>query len=79
LGHIAGKEEIKMNLEKIKAVMKYTRPITARKIKQFLGLTCYYRKFIEGYSKIAFPLLEILREKKTFSWGKELRGGIRNT
>jgi hypothetical protein len=67
LGHIAGNREIKMNPEKIKAVMKYPRPTTVRKIKQFLDLTSYYRKFIEGYSKIAFPLLEILRGKKTFS------------
>jgi hypothetical protein len=51
--------------------MEYPKPTTARKIKQFLGLTSYYRKFIEGYSKIAFPLLEILRGKKTFSRRKE--------
>jgi hypothetical protein len=71
LGHIAGNKEIKMNTEKIKEVMEYPRVTTARKIKQFLGFTSYYRKFIEGYSKIAFPLLEILRGEKTFSWGKE--------
>jgi hypothetical protein len=67
LGYIAGNGEIKMNPDKIKAVMEYPRPTTARKIKQFLGLTSYYRKFIEGYSKIVFLLLEILRGKKTFS------------
>jgi hypothetical protein len=71
LGHIARNGEIKMNPEKIKAVMEYPRPTTARKIKKFLGITSYCRKFIERYSKIAFPLLEILRGKKTFSWGKE--------
>jgi hypothetical protein len=71
LGHIAGNGEIKMNSEKIKAVMEYPKPTTARKIKQFLSLTSYYRKFIEGYSKIAFILMEILRGMKTFSWGKE--------
>jgi hypothetical protein len=65
-----------MNPEKIKAVMEYPRPTTARKIKQFLDLTSYYRKFIEGYSKIAFPLLEILKGKKTFSWGKEQEEAI---
>jgi hypothetical protein len=74
LGHIAGNGEIKMNPEKIKVVMEYPRPTTARKIKQFLGLTSYYRKFIEGYSKIAFPLLEILRGKKTFSSKKKGKG-----
>jgi hypothetical protein len=49
LGQIAGNGEIKMNPEKIKAVMEYPRPTTTQKIKQYLGLTGYYRKFIEGY------------------------------
>jgi hypothetical protein len=71
LGHIPRNGEIKINPEKIKAVMKYPRPTTARKINQFLGLASYYQKFIEAYSKIAFPLLEILKGKKTFTWGKE--------
>jgi hypothetical protein len=42
LGHIAVNGEIKMNPEKIKAVIEYPRPTMARKIKQFLGLTSYY-------------------------------------
>jgi hypothetical protein len=73
LGHITGNREIKMNPEKIKAVMEYPIPTTARKIKQFLGLTSYYRKFIEGYSKIAFPLLEILRGKNKRRHSKYLK------
>jgi hypothetical protein len=60
-----------MNPKKNKVVMENPRPTTARKIKQFLGHTGYYRKFIERYSKIAFPLLKILRRKRIFSWGKE--------
>jgi hypothetical protein len=67
LGHIAVNGEIIMIPEKIKAVMEYLRPITARKIKQFLGLTGYSRKFIKKYHKIAFPLLKILRGKRIFS------------
>jgi hypothetical protein len=49
LGHIAGNGEIIMNPEKIKAIMEYLRPPTALKLKQFLGLTNYYRKFMEEH------------------------------
>jgi hypothetical protein len=73
LGHIAGNGEIKMNPDKIKALMEYPRPTTARKLKHFLGLTSYYQKFFEGYSKIAFPILEILRERKHSHGGKKKR------
>jgi hypothetical protein len=47
LGHITTSGEIRMNPEKINMGMKYLRPTTVRKIKQFFDLAGYYKKFIE--------------------------------
>ncbi|GKB50612.1 putative reverse transcriptase domain-containing protein [Tanacetum coccineum] len=39
------------------------------KIRQFLGLASYYRRFIEGFSKIAKPMTKLTKKKVTFEWG----------
>jgi hypothetical protein len=37
-------------------------------IRSFLGLAVYYRRVIEGFSKIARPMTELLRKEKKFNW-----------
>ncbi|GJV90440.1 putative reverse transcriptase domain-containing protein [Tanacetum coccineum] len=38
-------------------------------IRQFLGLVGYYRRFIEGFSKIAKPMTKLTQKKVMFVWG----------
>jgi hypothetical protein len=37
-------------------------------IRSFIGLAGYYRRFIEGFSKIAKPLTSLLEKDKEFKW-----------
>jgi hypothetical protein len=37
-------------------------------IQSFLGLAGYYRRFIEGFSKISKPMTELLEKDKQFEW-----------
>jgi hypothetical protein len=37
-------------------------------IWSFLGLSCYYRRFIKGFSKITKPITELLGKDKKFKW-----------
>ncbi|GJV58626.1 putative reverse transcriptase domain-containing protein [Tanacetum coccineum] len=44
-------------------------PKTPTEIRQFLGLAGYYRRFIEGFSKIAKPMTKLTQKKVKFEWG----------
>ncbi|XP_025267772.1 uncharacterized protein LOC112639094 [Camponotus floridanus] len=71
LGHIISDKGVKPDPEKIRAVRDFPRPKHAKNIKQFLGLAGYYRKFIPNFSKLAFPLTELLKKDREFKWNPE--------
>jgi hypothetical protein len=52
---------------KIKEIVEWKAPKTITKLRGFLGLTGYYRRFIKGYATICKPLHEVLR-KNAFIW-----------
>ena len=51
LGHIINKEGIRTDDNKIEAIKQYDRPNCIKKLRSFLGLTNYYRRFIANYTK----------------------------
>ena len=69
LGHIVSQEGIRPATNKVEAVSEYPTPKTVKEVKQFLGLTNYYHRFILGYAKIAEPLYKLLRKPNNkFHW-----------
>ena len=56
LGHIITVDGVKVEPEKVKAVSEWKQPTNVIEICSFLGLAGYYRRFIEGFSKIARPM-----------------------
>ncbi|GJV42209.1 putative reverse transcriptase domain-containing protein [Tanacetum coccineum] len=53
LGHLIDSQGLYVDPAKIEAVKNWASPTTPTEICQFLGLVGYYRRFIEGFSKIA--------------------------
>ena len=68
LGHIVTREGIFVDPKKIKAVAEWTRPTNVTEIRSFLGLTGYYRWFVEGFSRIATPLTQLTQKNAKFEW-----------
>nr|GFB96676.1 putative reverse transcriptase domain-containing protein [Tanacetum cinerariifolium] len=60
---------IHVDLAKIEAVKDWASPKSPMEIHQFLGLVGYYRRFIEGFSKIAKPMTKLTQKKVKFEWG----------
>ncbi|CAI6355228.1 unnamed protein product [Macrosiphum euphorbiae] len=71
LGHVITKDGIKPDERKLKAVVEFPIPTTVKNIKSFLGLSGYYRKFINSYSAIAKPLTNLLKKDTSFVWSNE--------
>jgi hypothetical protein len=68
LGHIVGADEIKVNPAKIAALVHWPAPTDVHKVRSFLGLANYFRKFIQGYAKLAAPLRELTKAKHPWKW-----------
>ncbi|GJW27575.1 putative reverse transcriptase domain-containing protein [Tanacetum coccineum] len=71
LGHVINGNGIHVDPSKIEAVKNWKAPRTLIKVRLFLGLAGYYRRFIENFSKIAKSLTILTQKSKTFNWGEE--------
>ncbi|GKB45099.1 putative reverse transcriptase domain-containing protein [Tanacetum coccineum] len=56
---------------KIESIKDWASPKTPTEIRQFLGLAGYYRRFIEGFSKIAKSMTKLTQKGIKFDWGEK--------
>ncbi|GAU22611.1 hypothetical protein TSUD_234330 [Trifolium subterraneum] len=71
LGHVISSGGITVDPAKVDAVMKWGTPESVSEIRSFLGLAGYYRRFIEGFSKMALPLTLLTRKDQAFVWDEK--------
>ncbi len=62
LGHIVSKDGIKVDPKKIEAVASWPEPTNLNEIQQFLGLTNFFRKYIQDYTNLTMPLTVLLKK-----------------
>ena len=61
LGFVVGPDGIRMDETRVSAIKQWPVPKSFRDIQVFLGFTNFYRRFIQGYSRVSQPLTEILK------------------
>jgi hypothetical protein len=71
LGHIVSRDGLKVDPAKISTVAQWPVPETVKALRSFLGLSNYFRRFIERYSNIAAPLHELTKDKVAWKWGNK--------
>nr|GEW23762.1 putative reverse transcriptase domain-containing protein [Tanacetum cinerariifolium] len=67
LGHVIDNQGIHVDPTKIKSIKDWASPKSPTEIRQFLGLAGYYRRFIEGFSKIGKPMTKLTQKKVKFN------------
>lgn len=70
LGHVISSDGISVDPNKVEAVLQWSAPTSVPDIRSFLGLAGYYRRFIEGFSKIARPLTQLTQKGVSFKWSE---------
>jgi hypothetical protein len=76
LGHVISADRVVMDAKKVQVVLDWLVPRLAFTIRAFLGLTGYYRCFIQGYGDATVPLTRLLH-KEGFRWSTEAKVAFR--
>nr|GFA12045.1 putative reverse transcriptase domain-containing protein [Tanacetum cinerariifolium] len=71
LGHVIDSRGIHIDLAKIESIKDCASPKMPTEIRQFLGLAGYYRRFIQGFSKIAKSMTKLTQKGIKFDWGSK--------
>ena len=63
-------EGVYVDPQKIEAIVNWKPPTNVTEIRSFLGLARYYRKFVEGFSKLATPMTKLTKKEEKFVWSE---------
>jgi len=69
LGHTISFNEVRPAPAKLLAVKEFPEPRNRKEVQRFLGLSGYFRRFINQYTKTAYPLTQLTRKDIDFNWG----------
>ena len=73
LGHVVSDQGVSTDPSKVEVVANWSTPTTISDLRSFLGFASYYRRFVEGFAKLAAPLHKLVAELT----GKKSRGSER--
>ncbi|CAB0001492.1 unnamed protein product [Nesidiocoris tenuis] len=69
LGHVVSADGVQPDDRKLTAVRDFPVPSSVTKVKAFLGLCSYYRRFVKSFSQLAEPLNNLTKKDVQFVWG----------
>ena len=76
LGHVVSNGGIAVDPGKVQDVLNWKPPTNVSVIRSFLGLAGYYRRFIEGFSKLTKPMTTLLEKNAKFVWSDKCQANF---
>jgi hypothetical protein len=76
LGHVVCKHGLLVDPTKIAIILELQPPTLATQLRETLGHTGYYRKFIKGYAQIIAPMENLLKKEAKFQWNEDYQKGL---
>ena len=71
LGYLISADGISPLPDNLDTIKNMPVPKDVKEIKQFLGLTGYYRKFVPRFADISRPLTQLMKKETKFMWTPE--------
>ena len=71
LGYMITPKGLKVSDQHVTAVKDFPAPSNVKEIRQFLGLSSFYRKFIPSFAKLAQPLHSLTKKNAHFKWTED--------
>jgi len=68
---IVSHDGIKMDPEKVNAILKWPEPTNVKQVHTFLGLGNFYRRFIKDYAIMARPMTDLTCKDTVFNFGEK--------
>uniref|UniRef100_A0A5S6Q567 RNA-directed DNA polymerase n=1 Tax=Trichuris muris TaxID=70415 RepID=A0A5S6Q567_TRIMR len=76
LGHVFSSRGMQPDMNKIRCVREWPRPMSADEVRRFIGLASYYRRFIKHFADIAAPLHKLTGKNEPFVWGEKCQNSF---
>ncbi|XP_060191040.1 uncharacterized mitochondrial protein AtMg00860-like [Lycium barbarum] len=76
LRHLVSQNQVRMDPNKVQAIVDWQAPQSVKDLRSFLGWANYYRKFIAGYSKKAVVLTDLLKKNVVWAWTEKCDGAF---
>ena len=71
LSFVVSAQGIYVDEEKVRAIQDWPSPTSVSKVRSFLGLASFYRRFMKDFSSIVTLIIEIIKKDVGFKWGEE--------
>src|SRR3954462_12610625 len=76
LGHVISAEGIAVDPERVRIIEEWAPPKNVKHLRSFLGLASYCRRFVQNFSKVAKPMIELLCKGKRYVWSQAFQSAF---